>query len=120
MKNVLASFSLALFTLAMSFTTHAQSEIQSDSFDVHITSSTTRMELAQLQKDFSEVGIGFRYDLIDWTDETLQSIRLAIILPDGSMRRHMSESLDADADIWLRLEGSGTERIFCAGDNCED
>ncbi len=120
MKNVLTSFSLAVFTLGLSITSVAQSEIQSDYLDVHLTQSTTRTELAQLQKDFSEVGIGFRYDLIDWADENLQSIRFAIILPDGSMRRHISESMDAETDIWIRLEGSGSERIFCAGGSCED
>lgn len=78
------------------------------------------MDLAQLQKDMSQVGIGFRYDLITWESDQLKSIRLAVRLADGTMRRAYYEAIEADTDIWIRLEGSGENRVFCAGSSCED
>lgn len=121
MKNTLYSFGMALLLSGLGSSAWAQSgDIQPNFLNVHITENSTRQDLAQLQKDMSQVGIGFRYDLVDWVDGKLQSIRFAVLLNDGTMRRTVVESLDADSDIWIRLEGSGEGRIFCAGSNCED
>tara|TARA_B100000768_G_C11282099_1_gene379248 strand:+ start:4687 stop:5049 length:363 start_codon:yes stop_codon:yes gene_type:complete len=98
----------------------AQSEaIQPDFLNIHITQATSRMELTQIQSDMGDYNIGFRYDMVTWSNDQLQSIRFAVRLPDGTMRRTVFEAIDAETDIWIRLEGSGTERIFCAGSQCE-
>ena len=96
-----------------------QSEaIQPNFLDVHIDQSTSRAELSQIQQEMQAYNIGFRYDLIEWNEGQLQSIRFAVRLPDGTMRRNVYEAMDAETDIWIRLEGSGEERIFCAGSAC--
>lgn len=112
----------AILAIAFTFTTlngFGQSEaIQPNFLDVHIDQSTSRAELSQIQQEMQAYNIGFRYDLIEWNEGQLQSIRFAVRLPDGTMRRNVYEAMDAETDIWIRLEGSGEERIFCAGSAC--
>ena len=88
--------------------------------NVHVTQNSTRAELAQLQKDLSAVNIGFRYDMVDWVEGKLQSIRFALILQDGTMVRNAYDAMGAETDIWIRLEGTGEERVFCAGSKCAE
>lgn len=111
--------------LGINPTAQAQSDsstetIQPGYVNVHVTENSTRMELAQLQKNLSAVNIGFRYDMVNWVNDKLQSIRLAVILQDGTMVRNAYEALDAETDIWIRLEGTGEERVFCAGSKCAE
>lgn len=112
----------AILAVAFAFTTSygfGQSEaIQPNFLDVHINQGTSRAELSQFQKEMQAYNIGFRYDLIEWNEGQLQSIRFAVRLPDGTMRRNVYEAMYAETDIWIRLEGSGEERIFCAGSDC--
>ena len=112
----------AILAIAFAFMTSngfGQSEaIQPNFLDVHINQGTSRAELSQFQKEMQAYNIGFRYDLIEWNEGQLQSIRFAVRLPDGTMRRNVYEAMDAETDIWIRLEGSGEERIFCAGSDC--
>ena len=58
--------------------------------------------------------------MVNWVDDKLQSIRFALILQDGTMVRNAYETMDAETDIWLRLEGTGDERVFCAGSQCAE
>lgn len=125
MKRSVFSFLLAaVMTLGAGFAfaqdASVNENIQSGFLNVHINQQTTRMDLAQLQKDMSQVGIAFRYDLIEWEADELKSIRMAVRLTDGSMRRAFYETIEEGTDIWIRLEGSGDNRVFCAGANCED
>lgn len=125
MKHFAFSLGMALCLLGTTTPTQAQStstnaEVQPGYLNVHITSNTTREELAQLQKDMSTVNIGFRYDMVDWVNGQLQSIRFALILQDGTMVRNAYDSMEAATDVWIRLEGEGENRIFCAGDECAE
>ena len=125
MKHIAFIFSMAFVMLGISPTAQAQSDaatetVQPGIVNVHLTQNSTRAELAQLQKDLSAVNIGFRYDMVDWVDGKLQSIRFALILQDGTMVRNAHDAMDAETDIWLRLEGTGDERIFCAGSKCAE
>lgn len=125
MKHIAFIFSMAFVMLGISPTAQAQSDaatetVQPGIVNVHLTQNSTRAELAQLQKDLSAVNIGFRYDMVDWVDGKLQSIRFALILQDGTMVRNAYDAMDAETDIWLRLEGTGDERIFCAGSKCAE
>ena len=121
MKKALYTLGMTVFAISTAFTGFGQTEnIQSDFLNIHVNQNTSRTELAQWQKAMSVVGIGFRYDLVNWVEGELQSIRFAIILPDGAMRRNVVENIDGETDIWIRLEGAGDERIFCAGDECND
>jgi hypothetical protein len=98
----------------------AQTEaIQPDLLNVHINQSTSKAELTQIQQDMKAFNIGFRYDMAEWSNDELQSIRFAVRLPDGTMRNNVYETIESDTDIWIRLEGSGNDRIFCAGSDCE-
>lgn len=98
----------------------AQTEgIQPDLLNIHINQSTSKAELTQIQQDMKALNIGFRYDLVEWSNSELQSIRFAVRLPDGTMRNNVYETIESDTDIWIRLEGSGNDRIFCAGSDCE-
>lgn len=125
MKHIAFIFSMAIVMLSMSPTAQAQSDaatetVQPGYVNVHVTQNSTRAELAQLQKDLSAVNIGFRYDMVDWVDGKLQSIRFALILQDGTMVRNAYDAMDAETEIWLRLEGTGEERVFCAGSKCAE
>ena len=125
MKHIAFIFSMAIVMLGINPTAQAQSDaatetVQPGYINVHVTQNSTRAELAQLQKDLSAVNIGFRYDMVDWVDGKLQSIRFALILQDGTMVRNAYDAMDAETDIWLRLEGTGEERVFCAGSNCAE
>ena len=125
MKHIAFIFSMAIVMLGINPTAQAQSNaatetVQPGYINVHVTQNSTRAELAQLQKDLSAVNIGFRYDMVDWVDGKLQSIRFALILQDGTMVRNAYDAMDAETDIWLRLEGTGEERVFCAGSNCAE
>ena len=125
MKHIAFIFSMAIVMLGINPTAQAQSNaatetVQPGYINVHVTQNSTRAELAQLQKDLSAVNIGFRYDMVDWVDGKLQSIRFALILQDGTMVRNAYDAMDTDTDIWLRLEGTGEERVFCAGSNCAE
>ena len=125
MKHIAFIFSMAIVMLGINPTAQAQSDtatetVQPGYVNVHVTQNSTRAELAQLQKDLSAVNIGFRYDMVDWVDGKLQSIRFALILQDGTMVRNAYDAMDAETDIWLRLEGTGEERVFCAGSNCAE
>ena len=125
MKHLAFLFSLAMCMLHTTPSAQAQADfasdaIQPDYVNVHVTQNTSRESLAQLQKALSVVNIGFRYDMVDWEDGALQSIRFALILQDGTMVRNAYESIDAETDIWIRLEGEGSERIFCAGSQCAE
>lgn len=125
MKHTAFILSMAMVMLGINPTAQAQSDsstetIQPGYVNVHITENSTRMELAQLQKNLSAVNIGFRYDMVNWVNDKLQSIRLAVILQDGTMVRNAYEALDAETDIWIRLEGTGEERVFCAGSKCAE
>lgn len=126
-KNYLAhmikSLNTATLTGAfalMSTLGFAQTEgIQPDLLNIHINQSTSKAELTQIQQDMKALNIGFRYDLVEWSNSELQSIRFAVRLPDGTMRNNVYETIESDTDIWIRLEGSGNDRIFCAGSDCE-
>jgi len=121
MKTALNTMGLIVLALSTAFTGFGQSEnIQSNFLNIHVNQATSRTELAQWQKEMSAVGIGFRYDLVNWVEGELQSIRFAVILPDGTMRRNVVENMDGETDIWIRLEGTGDERDFCAGNECND
>ncbi len=125
MKHIAFIFSMAIVMLGINPTAQAQSDVATETVqpgyvNVHVTQNSTRAELAQLQKDLSAVNIGFRYDMVDWVDGKLQSIRFALILQDGTMVRNAYDVMDAETDIWLRLEGTGEERIFCAGGKCAE
>lgn len=120
MKRTLASFVLAVALCGFQHTAQCQSAtIEQGTLDIHLNQNTSRDALAQIQKQMSAVGIGFRYDLIDWEDGLLKSIRMAVILPDGTMRRNTYSEIDQSSDIWIRLEGQGAERTFCIGNQCE-
>jgi hypothetical protein len=125
MKHLAFIFSMAIVMLGINPVAQAQSDaatetVQPGYVNVHVTQNSTRAELAQLQKDLSAVNIGFRYDLVDWVDGKLQSIRFALILQDGTMVRNAYDAINAETDIWIRLEGTGEERVFCAGDKCAE
>ena len=125
MKHIAFVFSMAIVMLGSNPTAQAQSDaatetVQPGYINVHVTQNSTRAELAQLQKDLSAVNIGFRYDMVDWVDGKLQSIRFALILQDGTMVRNAYDAMDAETDIWLRLEGTGEDRVFCAGSKCAE
>ena len=125
MKHIAFIFSMAMVMLGINPVAQAQSDaatetVQPGYVNVHVTENSTRAELAQLQKDLSAVNIGFRYDLVNWVDDKLQSIRFALILQDGTMVRNAYEAMDAETDIWIRLEGTGAERVFCAGSKCAE
>lgn len=125
MKHIAFLFSMAIVMLGINPAAQAQSDaatetVQPGYVNVHVTQNSTRAELAQLQKDLSAVNIGFRYDLVDWVEGKLQSIRFALILQDGTMVRNAYDAMDAETDIWIRLEGTGEERIFCAGSKCAE
>lgn len=123
MKHIAFIFSMAIVMLGINPTAQAQSDAAAETIEpgyvsVHVTQNSTRAELAQLQKDLSAVKIGFRYDMVDWVEGKLQSIRFALILQDGTMVRNAYDAMDAETDIWIRLEGTGEERVFCAGSKC--
>ena len=125
MKHIAFIFSMAIVLLGINPVAQAQSDaatetVQPGYVNVHVTENSTRAELAQLQKDLSAVNIGFRYDLVNWVDGKLQSIRFALILQDGTMVRNAYDAMDAETDIWIRLEGTGAERVFCAGGKCAE
>jgi len=125
MKHIAFIFSMAMVMLGINPVAQAQSDaatetVQPGYVNVHVTENSTRAELAQLQKDLSAVNIGFRYDLVNWVDGKLQSIRFALILQDGNMVRNAYDAMDAETDIWIRLEGTGAERVFCAGSKCAE
>jgi len=125
MKHIAFIFSMAIVMLGINPSAQAQSDaatetVQPGYVNVHVTQNSTRADLAQLQKDLSAVNIGFRYDMVDWVDGKLQSIRFALILQDGTMVRNAYDAMDAQTDIWLRLEGTGEERVFCAGSKCAE
>ena len=125
MKHIAFIFSMAIVMLGINPTAQAQSDaatetVQPGYVNVHVTQNSTRAELAQLQKDLSAVNIGFRYDMVDWVEGKLQSIRFALILQDGTMVRNAYDAVDAETDIWIRLEGTGEERVFCAGSKCAE
>ena len=125
MKHIAFLFSMAMVMFGISPTAQAQSDVATETVqpgfvNVHVTQNSTRAELAQLQKDLSAVNIGFRYDMVDWVDGKLQSIRFALILQDGTMVRNAYDAINAETDIWMRLEGTGAERVFCAGDKCAE
>lgn len=125
MKHIAFIFSMAIVMLGINPTAQAQSDaatetVQPGYVNVHVTQNSTRAELAQLQKDLSAVNIGFRYDMVDWVDGKLQSIRFALILQDGTMVRNAYDAMDPETDIWLRLEGTGEDRVFCAGSKCAE
>lgn len=125
MKHIALIFSMAIVMLGINPTAQAQSDaaaetVQPGYVNVHVTQNSTRAELAQLQKDLSAVKIGFRYDMVDWVEGKLQSIRFALILQDGTMVRNAYDAMDAETDIWIRLEGTGEERVFCAGSKCAE
>lgn len=125
MKHIAFIFSMAIVMLGINPTAQAQSDaaaetVQPGYVNVHVTQNSTRAELAQLQKDLSSVNIGFRYDMVNWIDGKLQSIRFALILQDGTMVRNAYDAMDAETDIWIRLEGTGEERVFCAGSKCAE
>ena len=125
MKHIAFIFSMAIVMLGINPSAQAQSDAASETVqpgyvNVHVTQNSTRAELAQLQKDLSAVNIGFRYDMVDWVDGKLQSIRFALILQDGTMVRNAYDAMDAETDIWIRLEGTGEERVFCAGSKCAE
>ena len=125
MKHIAFIFSIAIVMLGINPTARAQSVAASETVqpgyvNVHVTQNSTRAELAQLQKDLSAVNIGFRYDMVDWVEGKLQSIRFALILQDGTMVRNAYDAMDAETDIWIRLEGTGEERVFCAGSKCAE
>ena len=125
MKHIAFIFSMAIVLLGINPVAQAQSDaatetVQPGYVNVHVTENSTRAELAQLQKDLSAVNIGFRYDLVNWVDGKLQSIRFALILQDGTMVRNAYDAMDAETDIWIRLEGTGAERVFCAGSKCAE
>lgn len=125
MKHIAFIFSMAIVMLGISPSAQAQSDaatetVQPGYVNVHVTQNSTRAELAQLQKDLSAVNIGFRYDMVDWVDGKLQSIRFALILQDGTMVRNAYDAMDAETDVWIRLEGTGEERVFCAGSKCAE
>lgn len=117
MKRVFFTFTL----ICASFAGWAQSaQITATSLDLHITQETSQDDLRQMQQTLAAVGIGFRYDLVSWEENTLQSIRMAVILSDGTLQTHEIETFEAVTDLRILLEGGGEDRIFCVGIDCPE
>lgn len=117
MKRVFLTFAL----ICASFAGWAQSaQITATSLDLHITQETSQDDLKQMQQTLAAAGIGFRYDLVSWEESTLQSIRMAVILSDGTLQTHEIETFEADTDLRILLEGGGEDRIFCVGIDCPE
>ena len=117
MKIGIVTISLML----VSFATWAQSSvITPNSVDLHIDQETSRDQLAEMQQSLQAVGIGFRYDLVSWEENALQSIRMAVRLADGTMETSEVESFNEETDVRIMLSGEGEARIFCVGVACPD
>ena len=96
------------------------SVIAPNSVDLHITQETIREQLAQMQQALQEAGVGFRYDLVAWEDNALQSIRMAVRLADGSMQTAQLEAFNTETDLRILLSGAGEDRVFCVGTACSE
>ncbi len=117
MKKAIAAIALIFGTIG----TWAQSSvITPTSVDLHINQDTSRDQLAQMQRDLQAAGIGFRYDLVSWEENALKSIRMAIILPDGTLQTEELDAFNNDTDLRILLAGEGEDRVFCVGINCLD
>jgi hypothetical protein len=117
MKTAILTTLLAL-TTGFGWAQTAESSVAT--LDLHITQETSRMDLAEMQKVMRVQGVGFRYDLINWQDDLLQSIRLAVRLADGTLENGEFSSLSPETDIRILLIGQGEERVFCVGIDCPE
>jgi hypothetical protein len=117
MKAVI--FTVALFFASLA--SWAQSPIVTpNAVDLHITQETSRDQLAQMQQSLHAAGIGFRYDLVAWEGNALQSIRMAVRLADGTLQTTELESFNSETDVRIQLSGTGENRIFCVGTACPE
>ena len=111
-----------IFTIALIFASIASwaqsSNITPNSVDLQISQETSREQLAQMQKSLQEAGIGFRYDLVSWEENGLQSIRMAVRLADGTMQTAEIEAFNEETHLRILLSGEGEDRVFCVGVAC--
>lgn len=105
--------SMGLSTLAFAQSDSYVGTITETTVDLTITPSTTRDQLARMQKDLHEQGLSFRYDNIDWINGELVSIQIGLKDPKtGTSQVFMTEDLGGSTSairVFMdRTEGAPT------------
>lgn len=100
---VMRKFLLSLAVLGFAFSSlSAQTQSSSpENLLVEIGADMSRDDLAVLQKELRDAGVGFRYDNIEWADGELKTIRLAIRCEDGTIG--ISDIFQVSADTPARF-----------------
>lgn len=112
-KAVILFFGLFAFCLAAD----AQVSVSDDTIEAMVTTETSRTELLDIRNGLAEQGMEMRYDLIEWMDGALVSIRIKIKAEDGTMAEYTNTQIEAGTEIKIVRELTG-DRNLCIG-NCE-
>ena len=122
--NYLADMRKFLLTLAVAGFAFSNLSAQTQSSSpenllVEIGADMSREDLAELQKELREAGVGFRYDNIEWAEGELKTIRLAIRCEDGTIG--ISDIIQVSADAPARFGISYVEGKpqICFAEHCD-
>lgn len=104
---------MGLSTLAFAQSDSYVGTITETAVDLTISTSTTRDQLARMQKDLHEQGLSFRYDNINWINGELVSIQVGLKDPNtGTSQVFMTEDLGGSTSairVFMdRTEGAPT------------
>ncbi|WP_306643087.1 hypothetical protein [Sanyastnella coralliicola] len=114
MKKVVA---LLFGMFAFAFAADAQVSVTDDKIEALVTSEASRYDLLDIRNGLAEENIDFRYDLIEWADGQLTSIRIRIKAEDGTTAEYVNQNIQAGEEIKIVRELTG-DRNLCIGD-CE-
>ena len=114
MKKVVA---LLFGMFAFAFAADAQVSVTDDKIEALVTSEASRYDLLDIRNGLAEENIDFRYDLIEWADGQLTSIRIRIKAEDGTTGEYVNQNIQAGEEIKIVRELTG-DRNLCIGD-CE-
>ena len=117
MRKFLLSLAVAGFAFS-SLSAQTQSSSPEDS-RVEISADMSRDDLAVLQKELREAGVGFRYDNIEWVDGELKTIRLAIRCEDGTIGISDIIQVSADAPARFGINYVEGKPQVCFAEHCD-
>ena len=121
MKHIAFLFSMAIVMLGINPALQAQSDGHRNGAAGYVNVHVPKLDASRISatlKDLSAVNINSATIWwIGWKKAAIDSF--ALILQD-TMVRNAYDAMDAETDIWIRLEGTGEERVFCAGSKCAE
>lgn len=118
-KKILFSIGLIV---ACSAATQAQVTVSEDQVTIEISQETSRYDLMEYKSALAEYGIEFRYQNVDWGNNTTQLLKIEakVKAADGRTASYFMPGFTADQSLKIVYKPNDmTDAGLCVGPDCE-